>query len=64
MLTENLRGGIAIERLRTGIPACDPTFGIEHVDGAVLDRIDDQPSSVFTLAQGLLGEPPGLDVID
>src|SRR5437867_1202606 len=62
--TENLRGGIAIERFGTGIPACHPALGVEHIDGAILDCINDQPSSVFTLAQGLLGEPPGLDVID
>jgi hypothetical protein len=46
MLTDDLFGGVAFEALRARIPVGYDPVGIEHVDGIVRDRVDQQAVSI------------------
>src|SRR5437868_5651378 len=43
MAAEDFRLDIALEALGAGIPARHPSLGVEHVDGIVRDRVDEEP---------------------
>src|SRR6266480_1030107 len=62
VLAEDFFAPVAVERLRPGVPARHTTLRIEHVDRAILDRIDDEPRALLALAQGLFVLAACLDV--
>src|SRR5437762_14352390 len=64
MPPQSLFPGVAVERFGAGVPASYATLRIEHVDGAVLDGIDDEPRAPLALAQRLLDLAPGLNVLE
>ena len=54
MLAEHLAGGVALDALRTDVPAGDETVRIEHDDRVVLDHLDKHAEALFALAQPFL----------
>src|SRR5689334_14178421 len=54
MLAENFRGAIALETLSARIPARHITFGAEHVDRIVGDRIDKETKTPFALKRRVI----------
>jgi hypothetical protein len=46
MLTENVLGLVPLEALGARIPAYHVAAGIQHVDGIISDRIDEEPIAV------------------
>src|SRR5438105_498508 len=62
-LADRLFGSVPIQRPGAGVPACDATVAVEHENGAVLDRVDDQLGAAFALPQFLFDRISALDVI-
>ena len=54
VLADDLVGGVALAALCPAVPADDVPARIEHEDGVVLDRLDEQPEA-FLAAAELLG---------
>ncbi len=54
MLAQNFLLQIALDAGRTRIPANHVTFGVEHVDGVVLDSVEQQPEPFLTFVQHFL----------
>src|SRR5262249_47059530 len=54
MLPDDFRCGIALQPLGAGIPVHDDPARIEHVDGAILDRLDQQPKFALAFIERLL----------
>ena len=55
MLADDLLVRVALEALRASVPARDPTLRIEHVDGVVLDALNQQAEALLTLIERFLG---------
>src|SRR5262249_34289554 len=55
VLSDDFRRGISLQPFRTGIPVYDDTARIEHVDRAILHRLDQQAEPALALVQRLLG---------
>ena len=64
VLAQDIFAPVAVERLGPGVPARHTALRIEHVDRAVLDRIDDEPRALLALAQGLFDLAACLDVFE
>src|SRR5207249_5385420 len=62
--TDDLLRGVAAERLGAPTPAGDAPFGIEHVDRAILDCVDDEPRALLALAQRLFDLASRLNVLE
>ena len=61
-LPDRFRGAVAVQCLRTRVPARNASFLIEHVDRAIADRVDDELHSGFALTQLLLDVVAARDV--
>src|SRR5690606_8427381 len=62
MLANYLVRGVTFEALGSGIPACDATVGIKHVDCIVGDTLHQQPKTFFAVPQCLFGLAPLAEV--
>src|SRR6202007_3020553 len=54
MLSDDFLGGITLQPFRARIPVYDDAARIEHVDGAILHRLDQQAEPVLAIVQRLL----------
>jgi hypothetical protein len=53
---DDLRAGVALAALRTGVPADHAAVGVEHEDRVVAHRLDQEPEALLALAQRFLGQ--------
>src|ERR1700720_2296043 len=64
MLSDDFLGRITLQAFRAGIPVYDDAARIEHVDGAILHRLDQQAEPALAIVQrplrfALLGQVAG-----
>jgi hypothetical protein len=52
-MADDLGGLVALETLGAGVPAGHPSVGVEHVDGVVGDRVDQQAIAAVIGLQSL-----------
>jgi len=52
-MTDNLIGCVTLDSFGAGIPTENPALGVHHVNGIVLDPIEEHPISFFAFSERL-----------
>ena len=52
MLADDLVGLIALDRFRAGVPVGHPAVRVEHVQGIILDALDERPEAALAFHAG------------